>query len=156
MKLHYVIERNVIFIKVRVDFITNSSSSSFIISTKDVDYNHLVNVVLKDYHMEMKKEFGYLKEYSEEEIASWYDPEKVLNDDDSNFGLFIKNKNEIDEEDDHYGWGWSEKDKAEEIKKQEEQFYVIDNNCTRRFDFDIVEKVFTGKYNIPWKYGYCD
>ena len=106
--------------------------------------------------MEMKKEFGYLKEYSEEEIASWYDPEKVLNDDDSNFGLFIKNKNEIDEEDDHYGWGWSEKDKAEEIKKQEEQFYVIDNNCTRRFDFDIVEKVFTGKYNIPWKYGYCD
>ena len=39
---------------------------------------------------------------------------------------------------------------------QEEQFYVIDNNCTRRFDFDVVEKVFTGKYNIPWKHGYCD
>lgn len=155
MKLHCAIERNVFFIKIRADFITNSSSSSFIISTKDVDYDHLVNVILRDYHIEMKKEFGYLKEYTQEEIANWYDPEKVLNDDDSNFGLFIKSKKEINDEDD-YGWGWSVEEKEEEIKKQEEQFYVIDNNCTRRFNWNVVEKVFTDKYNIPWKHGYCD
>lgn len=143
--------------KVRMDFVTNSSSSSFIISTKDVDYNYLVNVVLKDYHMEMEKGFGWLDENTEEEIASWYDPQKVLNDDDSNFGLFIKSKREVDDEDYHYyGWGMSEEDKEEEIKKQEEQFYVIDNNCTCRFNWDVVEKVFTNKYNIPWKHGYCD
>ena len=106
--------------------------------------------------MKMKKEFGYLKDYTVEEISSWYDPEKVLNDNDSNFGLFIKSKSEIDDEDDHYGWGWNEKDKEEENKKQNEQFYVIDNNCTCRFDGDVIERVFTEKYKIPWKYGYCD
>lgn len=142
--------------KIRQDFITNSSSSSFIISTKDIDYDYLVNIILKDYYVEMKKEFGYLEENTEEEIASWYDPEKVINDDDSNFGLFIKTKREVDDEDDYYGWGMSKEEKAEEIKKQEEKFYVIDNNCTRRFNWDLVDKIFTEKYNIPWKHGYCD
>jgi hypothetical protein len=142
--------------KVRCDFVTNSSSSSFIISTKDVEYDFLVNEVLRDFHLQLKRQ--WLEDESDEEINGWYNPEKILGNPDDNISLMIKSKSEIENEDDCYGYWYkeSEEERKERENKNDEKFYVIDNNCTCRFDWDIVRKVFTDKYNIPWNYGYCD
>jgi hypothetical protein len=111
--------------------VTNSSSSSFIISSRDVTFEDLFNGAFKKF---------YLMRNEEEPVLS-----EVINSRDSCCALAIKTGKEIN--DDNYG---------ETEFTENELFYVIDNNDCGRFDWEDVEEIFRDKYKIPYTLGYCD
>ena len=117
--------------KVRRGFVTNSSSSSFVISKDNISYDRLLEVLLEIANRE--------KEYWDDEYTyeSYHDisyryeiheatPENPYNEDD--------------------GWGYS---------LTYNNHFIIDNNSCCRYDWDAVEDVLA-KYDIPWTPGYCD
>ena len=113
--------------KVRRDFVTNSSSSSFIISKDHVTYDRLQEILLEIANKEA--------EYDEDENYEKYED--------------ISYRYEIIEgtKDDPYE-DW-------EYDKKYDNHFIVDNNCICRYNWDAIEEILD-KYNIPWKYGYCD
>lgn len=117
--------------KVRNDFVTNSSSSSFVISKNDITHGELEKILI---------------EIANRTQATRYEDEEDLEPIDSYIEIY---------------------DAYEIIDATEENpyddyndniytcHYIVDNNCTIRYEWDIVEEVLA-KYNIPWEYGYCD
>jgi len=77
MKLHYVIERNVIFIKVRVDFITNSSSSSFVCFGVSKEAIELGNEAYLNLFNEYVKDNKEWIEFTDEQLEKMTDDEKI-------------------------------------------------------------------------------
>ena len=113
--------------KVRKDFVTNSSSSSFIISRNDVSYDELMAILL---------------EIANEE-ADWLDDGESY----ESYGE-ISYRYEIQEctpEDPYEDWDGVIYDND----------FIIDSNEYGRYDWTAINKVLN-KYNIPWEYGYCD
>lgn len=113
--------------KVRRDFVTNSSSSSFVISRDSISYDKLLEILL---------------EIANEE-ATWLD-------DGDNYSDYkeIAYRYEIREctsENPYEDW--------DDIKYDND--FIIDNNSYCRYNWDVIEEVLQ-KYNIPWRYGYCD
>ena len=133
--------------KIRNGFVTNSSSSSFIIAKKDVDEHTLVHKVLKDLYVELS--LPYSDDESREEIEARYNPMDVLNGD-SMINLQISTRNKYDDYEDGYLYPRTYND------KDDEEIYVIDNGDYGRYDFGIVEEVIREKHNLNWEYGYCD
>lgn len=117
--------------KIREDFVTNSSSSSFIISKDDISYDKLLEILLEI--------------ANEEATAYWDDGTHYKNYDEIAYRYVINEGTEEKPYED-YCWGHS---------TFYNNHYIIDNDSCIRYDFDSVENVL-GKYNIPWTYGYCD
>ena len=128
--------------KCRNDFVTNSSSSSFIISKNDVSKDKLIEILL--------------------EIANESDKEWCNGDEDYPYTLDNSVK------DDCVAYNYNIYEGTESSPHYQDILYVdryedvaytnnfvIDNDCGIRYDWDIVGKILN-KYGIPWEIGYCD
>ena len=122
--------------KKRTDFVTNSSSSSFIISKDNISKFKLQTILL-----EIANKEGAL--YDCEDFYSLDD----VKDDGVGSRYRIK---EGTEENPVYDY-----DDLKDIEVPYTNHYIVDNGSNGRYDWDVVEEVMK-KYNVPWEYGYCD
>ena len=118
--------------KVRRDFVTNSSSSSFIISKDDISYDKLLEVLL---------------EIANNERSYWDDEDVYERYDEIAYRYEIHEGTKENPYEDYSGWGYS--------VYHYDNHFIVDNNSCIRYDWDAVEDVLD-KYNIPWHMGYCD
>ena len=119
--------------KARKDFVTNSSSSSFVISKNDVSYDKLTEILVEI--------------ANEEAINRWDDGTHYENYDEIAYRYVINEGTEKDPYED-YGYIF-----ASSILY--DNHYIVDNESCCRYDWDAVEDVLA-KYDIPWHMGYCD
>lgn len=114
--------------KVRKGFVTNSSSSSFIIAKKDVDPDFLINTVLKELYYGLQGDEPY-------------NPAELLENDEAvPFGIFSAR---IDQ------------GRAYPVEDPNGDYYFIYNNDFERFDWEIVREILN-KHGLKWEFGYCD
>jgi len=139
--------------KIRNGFVTNSSSSSFIIASKDVDYEFLLHTVLKDLFIEQKKWFYYDEDEEktdgeiEEELAEEYSASNVLA---GNGNIVLRSMTREEYEDEFFSF------KLNSNIEKDEKIYVVDNDDGMRYDFSEVDEIVTEKHGIPYVRGYCD
>ena len=123
--------------KVRRDFVTNSSSSSFIICKDNISHDDLLKVLLEIANKE----------------SHYYDDDEDYTEDDitENCVAYRYHVKEATKENPHpeYDDYWGS------VKTVYDNHYIIDNDDCGRYDWDAIEEVLK-KYNIPWEYGYCD
>ena len=119
--------------KVRKDFVTNSSSSSFVISKDQVSYDRLVEILLEIANLESR--------------YRWDEEDNYTNYGEISYRYIINEGTTDSPYEDYDGWG------RESIFY--DNHYIVDNDSCCRYDWDAVEEVLA-KYNIDWHMGYCD
>lgn len=123
--------------KVRKDFVTNSSSSSFIICKDNISYDKLLKVLLEIANIESSYYFD--EEYTEKDITEDCVAYRYHITD------ATKEKPHFEYEDNWLCTG----------KITYDNHYIIDNEGCVRYDWDIIEDILS-KYGISWDLGYCD
>lgn len=121
--------------KIRRDFVTNSSSSSFIISRKDITHGHLLDVLLELANEEAKACGGGLDD--------WYNWDDVDGNGVSHFRIA-----EHDEDNPYVVWDF-------DLYKEYTDVYVVSNGDCGRYKWDVVEKILN-KYGLIFETGNCD
>lgn len=123
--------------KVRKDFVTNSSSSSFIICKDNIFYDKLLKVLLEIANIESSYYFD--EKYTEKDITEDCVAYRYHITD------ATKENPHFEYEDNWFCTG----------KITYDNHYIIDNDGCVRYDWDIIEDILS-KYGIPWDLGYCD
>ena len=141
--------------RVRLSHVTNSSSSSFVISRNDIAKDRLIDILLEIANEERKcwDEDGYkytLEEdvHEETETESEYYPGTKMFRDYERTKTVVANRYIITEctEDDPY------QDWDDRVYNND---YYIDNESCGRYDWNVIDEILS-KYDVYWKRGYCD
>ena len=119
--------------KIRHDFVTNSSSSSFIISKDNISHGQLLEILLEIAN----------KEYDNNDYT-WDDVK-------GNCVAYRYHIKEATKKEPYEEYDWY----SDDINQKYDNHYIIDNEDCGRYNWDAIEEVLT-KHNIPWEYGYCD
>ena len=113
--------------KVRSDFVTNSSSSSFVVSRDDISRDELKKILLEIANADNYRDEPYTEDDVFEDCVA--------------YGYHIK---EATTENPYTDWNDREYDND----------YIIDNECSIRYNWDIIDEILS-KHNIAYRYGYC-
>lgn len=141
--------------KQRLCHVTNSSSSSFIISRNNITKDKLIEVLLEIANEERKywDEDGYkytLEEdvHEETEKDDIYHPESKMFEPRERIKTVVASRYIITEGTEEYPYiDWDDYEYTND--------YIIDNESCIRYDWLVIEDVLD-KYSIPWRSGYCD
>lgn len=148
--------------KTRLSHVTNSSSSSFIISRNDVTKDKLIEILLEIANKERMLDDFYDDEYTytlEDDVKEEWEEIRRFTYGETPFSYYeyVKKKlktivayryiiEETDKECPYVPW-----DRDETY----DNHYVVDNDSCCRYNWNIVRDILN-KYGIPWVYGDCD